>query len=181
LPLFSVLLTAPSELRCNLLKCRCGHCGCVGHRRTVCIRSLDWLTWYLLLPVHQAKGAFISPIAAGQICTTWPGWGCCCCYGTTPGREVLGWCGWKRTSFPLELWALSATFSYAFLPWRACSLDSWSDEAPLHPSTCSSSKSVSMWHCPFPGTPCAGDRPALHIQRGCCLPLAVTWPNFWQL
>jgi hypothetical protein len=51
----------------------------------------------------------------------------------------------------------------------------------LHPPTCSCTMSVSMLRCPFLGTTCAGDHPHTTIQRGGCLQLTQTWPNFCQL
>jgi hypothetical protein len=82
-----------------------------------------------------------------------------CCSAPPPRRTVQGWCGWKRTLFAMQPWALSATFSSAPRPWSDCSLSSWKDEVPLSPATCSRSMSVQMLHCPFPSTHFAGDRP----------------------
>jgi hypothetical protein len=53
--------------------------------------------------------------------------GVCCCVAPLQ-RIVLGWSGWKRTPFLLQSWALSVTFSFASLPWRGYSLDSWGVE-----------------------------------------------------
>jgi hypothetical protein len=53
--------------------------------------------------------------------------GVCCCVAPLQ-RIVLGWCGWKRTPFSLQSWALSVAFSFASLPWCGCGLDSWRAE-----------------------------------------------------
>jgi hypothetical protein len=102
------------------------------------------------------RRCLISPTVAGrpvQLRVT-----VCCCLAP-PRRIALGWCGWKRTPFPLQSWAHSAIFSFASLPWRICNLNSTRDEVPFRPRPCSCSVSVSMLYCPFPDVPCGGDRP----------------------
>jgi hypothetical protein len=85
----------------------------------------DWLgTCWLCL-----KGGVAGPCNED-------GWGCCTC------RVFL-------RNAPAELRQcvfFFATFHFASLPLRACSLDSWRDEVTLRPPTCSCSMSVSDAH-----------------------------------
>jgi hypothetical protein len=131
----------------DLLKhrCRCGEH--VGQIRTLCVRSLNWLTWYLLV-VLQGRGYRPVQLRAAEAAAL-----AVCCCAVPPRRADLGWC---------DAWALSATLSFVSLRWHACSLYSWRGEVPLRPPTCHCSMSVSMLCCPFPGTPLQVTAPTPH-------------------
>jgi hypothetical protein len=60
------------------------------------VGSLNWLTWYLLLVVPQGRRG--RPVQLGEADAT--AIAVCCCI-VPPQRIALGWCGSKRTHFPL--------------------------------------------------------------------------------
>jgi hypothetical protein len=69
---------SPIALCHDLLKYRCDYFEYIVQGQTACIRSLNWLTWYLKV-VPRGREALISPTVAGQASATEYGWGCCWC------------------------------------------------------------------------------------------------------
>jgi hypothetical protein len=89
----TILSSDSAPLRCHdLLKYRCDYFEHV-QRRTVCIRSLNRLTWYLLLVVPRGWGHSFLPL--------W--W----------GRPGVVWL--EENTLPVLVSALSATFSHLFI------------------------------------------------------------------
>jgi hypothetical protein len=104
---YSVLFwLGPIELCHDLLKYHCNYLEHVVQRQTVCIRSLNWLTWYLLLFVSQERrgGHSFLPLWWGrpvQLKAAEAAAVAVCFCVALSWRIDLGRCGWKRTPFPL--------------------------------------------------------------------------------
>jgi hypothetical protein len=83
----------------------------------------------------------------------------CCCEGwscgSVVGREFSSRCSLGRS--------LRLSFSHLILGVPAA-VRVGRDEVPLHAPTFSCSMSISVLHCPFPGTPCAGDCPRIQTN-----------------
>jgi hypothetical protein len=114
---------APLSSCHDLLNYRCDYCERVVQRRTVCIRRLNSLTWYLLV-VPQGGGALISPTVARKVCAAEAA-AVAVLLRSTAAKDcpVVLWL--EENILPVVVFvSLSATFSFASLPWRAGSLDS---------------------------------------------------------
>jgi hypothetical protein len=84
------------ELCHDLLKYRYDY---FEHVWAVCIMSLNWVTWYLLLVVPQ--GAEFRPV---QLRATEAAVIAVCCCAAPSRRIVLSWYRWRRTAFPGFNW-----------------------------------------------------------------------------
>jgi hypothetical protein len=104
----------------------------------------------------------------------------CCCVAP-PRRIVLGWCGLEENT--LTVVSVGALCDFLF---RISSL-AWLQSRQLEgcgsslSTNCSCCMSVSMLHCPFPGTPCVCDRTHTTYSREVACSYPQTWPNCWQL
>jgi hypothetical protein len=91
----------------------------------------------------KGGGALFSPTVAGQTCANKGGWGCCChcvLLHSTAMKDSPGVVWLEENTLPIVV--LGALWDFLFcISSLAClqPLDSWRDEVPLRPPTCSCS------------------------------------------
>jgi hypothetical protein len=117
----------------------------------ILIQFLWWPLFYFLLIRPHCELSWSAEM------WTEVGWGCCCY--VLLRHEGESCCGVAGRGHPVIVLGALCDFLFLTLPWCACSLDSCRDQFPLRPPTCSNSVSVLILHFPFPGMPCADDRP----------------------
>jgi hypothetical protein len=153
-PLNSVIICCTTVTTCNLLS--------KGWLFTIAA----WTDWPACCS-YSGAGTLCFFAIGGLATGTWGAWGrCCCCVlpWSAARRRHLGWWGLRRTSFPLQSWVFSVTFTSVAAPSHVCSHGNWRDGLSLPPPT--GSYSMLVWKCfPSLGSPYAGVCPRTTVGR----------------